>query len=273
MTVFAVLPMQLFWGVNRIISMGRRPRVHFNGAVYHVMARGVDGRDIFTDDLDRRAFLSALFRICGESGAEVLAYCLMGNHFHLAIQVGSIGLMVIMQRLLTGYSTAYNSRHGRTGHLFQARYRAILCVDDAYLAVLMRYIHQNPVRAGMVVSAADWPWSSFRQCEEADTPIPSEFDPWKAPKDPPRLLRFIEGPQLAIEEIAIKIQARTGITLKVMRSPVRRRDVVAARRSLTAAAIGHGHSLHSIAVWLQTSPTSISRYSKSNTVTSVRPDT
>ncbi len=266
--------MKLFRGVNRKIGMGRKPRVHFNGAVYHVMTRGVDGRDIFVDDHDRRIFLGALKRICGESGAEVFAYCLMGNHFHLAIQVGPIGLSAIMQRLLTGYSTAFNSRHGRNGHLFQARYRAIHCLDEAYLSVLIHYIHQNPVRAGFVAAEADWPWSSSKRRENLDSdPIPPDFNPWLAPKDPSRPSRFIEGPQSGIEEIATRVQAETGIALKEMRSQVRRRNVVDARRAVTFDAIRNGHSLHAIADWLQTSATSVTRYSKGNTVTTVRPDT
>lgn len=254
--------------------MGRKPRIHFNGAVYHVMARGVDGRITFIDDHDRRAFLFAMSRICGESGAEVYAYCLMSNHFHLAIQVGRIGLSAIMQRLLTSYSTSFNSRHGRTGHLFGARYRAIICRDDAYLAVLLRYIHQNPVRAGIVASPGDWPWSSYKLSEARnDGSIPPEFNPWAAPKGPAQLVRFIETPQLAIDEIAIRVQTRAGITLREMRSPMRRRDVVAARRALTVEAIGNGHSLQAIAEWLRTTPTSVMRYSKGHTVINVRPDT
>jgi len=254
--------------------MGRRPRIHFNGAVYHVMARGVDGRATFIDDHDRLQFLSALNRICSESSAEVYAYCLMGNHFHLAIQVGPIGLPAIMQRLLTSYATAFNSRHCRSGHLFGARYKAIICRDAAYLAVLIRYIHQNPVRARLVAAAREWPRSSCRQLErEIDEAIPTGFNPWQAPKEPARLIRFIETPQLAIDEIAIRVQSRMGITLKEMRSNMRRRDVIAARRALTVEAIRNGHPLHTIADWLQTSPTSVTRYSKGNTVTTVRPDT
>ncbi len=238
------------------------------------MARGVDGRDTFIDEVDRRGFLGALNRICGESSAEVLAYCLMGNHFHLAIQVNAIPLSSIIHRLLTGYSTAFNIRHNRMGHLFQARYRAILCLSDAYLSVLIRYIHQNPVRAGFVAKAVDWPWSSFKaNGAPGDDAIPADFDPWEMTEDVVRLTRFIEGPQLALEEIAVPIQVQTGITLVEMRSAVRRRSVIAARRALTHQAIQNGHPLNAIAKWLKTTATSVTRYSKGNTVTIVRPDT
>jgi hypothetical protein len=200
----------------------------------------------------------------------------MGNHFHLAIQVDRISLSAIMQRLLTGYVTAFNFRHDRTGHLFQARYHSKHCLDDAYLSVVIRYIHQNPVRAGLVARACDWPWSSAGQGDADDSddvPIPADFDPWKADDEPKRLCRFIEVPQAVLDDIAIRVQKRTGVTLVEMRSADRRRRVVAARRALTHEAVRQGHALHAIADWLHTSPTSVTRYSMGNTVTTVRPDT
>ena len=236
------------------------------------MNRGVDGRDTFLDDQDRQYFLDSLSRICRESCAEVLAYCLMGNHFHLAIQVGPLPLSRITHRLLTGYVAAFNVRHDRAGHLYQARSRTKLCVDDAYLAVLIQYIHQNPVRAGFVAHAADWPWSSYHS-NGAELAIPVDFDPWAATKNPVSISRFIDAPQLALEEIAMRVQTQTGITLMEMRSPIRRRSVIASRRALTHEAIRNGHPLNTIARLLQTSATSITRYSKTNTVITVRPAT
>jgi hypothetical protein len=200
----------------------------------------------------------------------------MGNHFHLAIQVARIPLSAIMQRLLTGYVTAFNFRHNRTGHLFQARYHSKHCLDDAYLAVVIRYIHDNPVRAKLVARACDWPWSSAGHGDadgSADVPIPADFDPWKSDDDPKHLRRFIEAPQDGLDDIAIRIQKRTGVTLREMRSADRRRRVVAARRDLTHEAARQGHALHAIAEWLHTTPTSVTRYSKDISVITVRPDT
>ncbi|MCM2303120.1 MAG: transposase [Elusimicrobia bacterium] len=256
--------------------MGRRTRIHFNGAVYHVMAKGVDGRTIFVDDHDRRFFLETLERICADSGAEIFAYCLMGNHFHLAIQVSRIPLSAIMQRLLTGYVTAFNFRHNRTGHLFQARYRSKHCLDDAHLAVVIRYIHENPVQAGLVTRACDWPWSSAGDYEADDTTevsIPADFDPWKADDEPKHARRFIEDPQAPLDDIAIRVQKRTGVTIREMQSADRRRSVVAARRALTHEAACQGHPLHAIAAWLHTTPTSVTRYSKGISVIAVSLDT
>ena len=91
---------------------------------------------------------------------SIYAYCLMSNHFHLLIEIQRIPLSVIMQRLLTRYVKRFNSRHHRVGHLFQGRYKAILCQRDAYLQELLRYIHLNPVRAKFAKDVSTWKWSS-----------------------------------------------------------------------------------------------------------------
>ncbi len=253
--------------------MGRRPRIHFSGAVYHVMSRGVDRRSIFIDDHDRRHFLDSLNRLCGQTSVDRLAYCLMGNHFHLALQVGAIPLSVVMQRLETGYATAFNGRHGRSGHLFEGRYHSNLCTDDAYLSVLIRYIHQNPVRAGLVATAGDWHWSSYKQIEGSDEAVPDGFEPWGKPQNAISMSRFIDRPKFEIAELGLRIQAQTGIGLIEMQSPGRRRVVVAARRALTLEAIRNGHALNSIARWLQSTKSSVARYSLGHTATTGRPDT
>ena len=130
------------------------------------MARGVDGREVFVDDLDRRDFLGTILGLKSQTNCSIIAYCLMGNHFHLAIKVGTTPLSHIMHRLLTAYVIGFNARHAREGHLFQARYKSVLCLDDSYLIALVRYIHMNPVRAGLTVGPEDWPWSSHRYYAE-----------------------------------------------------------------------------------------------------------
>lgn len=249
--------------------MGRGPRIHYPGAVYHAMARGVDGRDIFVDDRDREFFLDALNRVCANASADVLAYCLMGNHFHVAIKVGMVPLAEIMQRVLTGYSLAFNRRHDRTGHLFQARYKAIVCLNDAYLAALIRYIHMNPVRAGIVLKPQDWPWSSLRGEVIPFNPENgiADFDPWRK-----GTLRNIdlqrgedEGKHRNLDDLGAMISARTGINHKDLRSDDRRRSVIAAKRMLTREALNNGHKLIAIARWMNLDPSSISRYARSNT--------
>jgi putative transposase len=123
------------------------------------MSRGAEGRDIFNDDLDRETFLMMLANAKKAFGFRIFAYCLMANHFHLLIQVGDPPLYLGMHHFLTRYSQRFNQRHDHRGHLFQSRYAAPLCRQDSYLKTLLRYIHMNPVRAGLVESPADWHWS------------------------------------------------------------------------------------------------------------------
>ena len=241
--------------------MGRNPRIHFAGAVYHVMARGVDGRDIFIDDLDRTTFLAALTRIEKESTAHVIAYCLMGNHFHLAIKVSQVALSSVMQRILTGYSVRFNARHDRTGHLFQARYKSILCVDDPYLIRLISYIHLNPVRAGIAGTAEDWAWSSIHRYGPVSDNLDG-FDPW--PKAAEGLADRDEDSDIKLEldVIGSQVAAGSAVTLDSIRSRAKTQRVVAAKRQLVREAISQGHSLTVIAAWLKTALSSVSRYSR-----------
>ena len=142
--------------------MPRLPRIHYPGAVYHAMSRGVEGREIFLDDCDRTSFCRMLLEAKKSNEFHVFAYCLMGNHFHLLVQTGRFPLCFGMHQLLTSYSRYFNRRHDRAGHLFQSRYTAPLCRQDSYLEILLRYIHLNPVRAGLVENPADWIWSGHR---------------------------------------------------------------------------------------------------------------
>lgn len=237
-----------------MIGMGRRPRVHYQGAVYHVMARGVDGRDIYYDDFDRTVFLDGMRRIERETSAEVIAYCLMGNHFHLAVRVGAVALASVMQRLLTGYSMTFNRRHDRTGHLFQARYKAILCLDDRYLAGLIHYIHMNPVRAGFVSAPQDWPWSSFKAGQKSTDDF-LEFDPWPSPVSlDVDLTRCPSTEPVGLEAVGSLVASGVGIGIDELRTGTRRRSVVAARRVFVRDAVRTGHPLIAIAKWLNVSP-------------------
>jgi putative transposase len=130
----------------------RRPRIDFPGAFHHVIVRGVDRRDIFRDDEDRAAYCDQLARIFPEDGAACLAWALMPNHVHLVVRTGARPLARVMHRVGTRYGRYFNDRHGRVGYLFQGRYHAIAVADDAYLMTLVRYVHANPLRAGLVAT-------------------------------------------------------------------------------------------------------------------------
>ena len=114
------------------------------------MGRGIDGIEIFSDINDRTDFLDRLKDLCESKALCTYAWALISNHFHLLVRTGNLSLSESMRKLLTGYVVNYNRRHKRYGHLFQNRYKSILCEDDPYLLELTRYIHLNPLRAGMV---------------------------------------------------------------------------------------------------------------------------
>lgn len=152
--------------------MARKPRIHYPGAFYHVMLRGNSGADIFYDDDDRYRFYLLLQQCTERYHCRIHAFCLMDNHLHLAIQVGTVPLSRIMQNLSFRYTRWVNWRKKRIGHLFQGRYKAIVIDLDSYLLQLTAYLHLNPVRAGMVEFAEDYPWSSHRAY------LVKEFIPW-----------------------------------------------------------------------------------------------
>jgi len=142
--------------------MSRPLRLEFSGALYHITSRGDRREDIYDDDVDRKAFLSVLDHVCDTYNWVCHAYCLMSNHYHLLIETPDANLSRGMRQLNGVYTQTYNRIHGRSGHVFQGRYKAILVEKESYLLELSRYIVLNPVRARMVRSARDWPWSSYR---------------------------------------------------------------------------------------------------------------
>jgi putative transposase len=157
--------------------MSRPLRVEYPGAVYHVLARGNEKRDVFWDDHDRERYLSRLAHYRSRFDFRVYAYCLMRNHVHLAIETGEIPLSRIMLALHGSYTQTFNRRHHRVGHLFQGRYKAFLVQRDRYLLALVRYIHQNPVAAGIEPRAWRYRWSSDRWYRRLDGPDWLDVEP------------------------------------------------------------------------------------------------
>jgi REP element-mobilizing transposase RayT len=130
--------------------MPRKARIDAPGALHHIIVRGIEKRTIFNDDLDRNNFLDRLGRVLSETDTQCFAWALIPNHFHLLLRTGSYPISTVMRRLLTGHAINFNRRHGRSGYLFQNRYKSILCQEDTYLLELVRYLHLNPIRAGQV---------------------------------------------------------------------------------------------------------------------------
>jgi len=130
--------------------MPRTARIDISGILYHVIARGIERRDIFIDDDDRYSFVERLSALLEETGTTCFAWALLQNHFHLLLRTSQVKLATFMRRLLTGYAVVFNLRHERCGHLFQNRYKSLACQEDEYLLELVRYIHLNPLRAHIV---------------------------------------------------------------------------------------------------------------------------
>jgi REP element-mobilizing transposase RayT len=143
--------------------MSRKPRVHFPGALYHVIARGNRLQQIFLDDADYRLYLRFLKAYKVRYRFSLYAYTLMPNHLHLLVEVGGTPLSRLMQSLQFRYTRNFNIKYRKWGHLFQSRYRAILCEKDSYFLELSAYIHLNPVRAGLVQGPEAYPWTSYSQ--------------------------------------------------------------------------------------------------------------
>jgi putative transposase len=131
--------------------MPRKARIDAPGALQHIIVRGIERRKIFYDDNDRDNFLDRLGNILTDTKTPCFAWALIPNHLHLLLRTGVTPIATVMRRLLTGYAVSFNRRHRRHGQLFQNRYKSILCQENPYLLELVRYIHLNPLRAGLVL--------------------------------------------------------------------------------------------------------------------------
>lgn len=130
--------------------MPRNARLDIPGLLQHVIVRGIEKRDIFLDNEDRGLFLARFSSLLSDTETKCYAWALMSNHAHLLLVPTQISLARFMRRLLTGYAVTFNRKHNRAGHLFQNRYKSIVCEEETYLLELIRYIHLNPLRAGLV---------------------------------------------------------------------------------------------------------------------------
>ncbi len=134
--------------------MPRGPRLDAPGTLHHVIVRGIERRAIVDDDKDREDFVTRMGSIALDTETSVYAWALMTNHAHILLRSSAAGLPTFMRRLLSGYAISYNRRHRRYGHLFQNRYKSIVCEEDHYFKELVRYIHLNPLRADLVETLA-----------------------------------------------------------------------------------------------------------------------
>lgn len=138
--------------------MARKQRIHYDGALYHVIVRGNNRDYIFKQDEDKVAYLERLFKYVEQYGAKLYAYVVMDNHCHMLMGVGEVPVSKIMQLVQQTFTGWYNRKYRHSGHVFEQRFKSLLCDRDAYLLALVRYIHQNPVRAR--IGSLDYPYSS-----------------------------------------------------------------------------------------------------------------
>ena len=178
--------------------MPRQARIDAPGAIHHIICRGIERRKIFWDDTDRDSFISRLGTVLQETSTRCFAWALIPNHFHLLLQTGLVPIATVMRRLLTGYAIFFNQRHKRVGHLFQNRYKSILCQREPYLLELVRYIHLNPIRAGIVGSLEDL--NKYSYCGHCRI-LGAGAEPWQAAEE--ILLRFSNVTEEALEKYEV----------------------------------------------------------------------
>jgi len=151
--------------------MPRRMRQQSSTGIHHVMLRGVDRQEVFHATADYEYFRDCIQRAIDKSGAKLLAYCLMFNHVHLLIEEGNEPISVTVKRFAVSYVNRFNRRYQRVGHLFQDRFASKPVEDDAYLLIVLLYIHANPVTAGICEQPAQYRWSSRRGITSKHDPL------------------------------------------------------------------------------------------------------
>ena len=155
--------------------MARKARKKSATGIYHIMMRDINRQNIFEDQADYIRFLQTLKQYKGISGYQIYAYCLVGNHVHLLLKVGEEPLEQVMRRICGSYVYWYNWKYQRIGNLFQDRFKSEPIENDSYFLTVLRYIHQNPLKAGLVKNIDDYQWSSIREYTHISELVDSNF--------------------------------------------------------------------------------------------------
>ena len=155
--------------------MPRQARRKSESGIYHIILRGINQQQIFEDEEDSRRFLETLSKYKEQCGYEIYAYCLMGNHVHILLKEGKENLTLVLKRIAGSYVYWYNWKYHRSGHLFQDRFKSEPVEDDAYFLTVIRYIHQNPVKAGICRNVDGYKFSSYNEYINNSTLIDIDF--------------------------------------------------------------------------------------------------
>ncbi len=228
--------------------MPRQPRLDFEDTTHHAFHRGDGKEPIFLDDADRRYFLRRLRELQRELRFKLLAFCLMGNHFHLALKRGLVPMHKIMHRLLTSHARAFNDRWVKVGHTFQGRYGSRPIRSDADLMGIIRYIHLNPVEAGIAATPEAWPWSSHadliaRRSELIDVDfVLGLFG------GVDNYLAFMKQPVRAAERPSL--DALAGAEAELLKGASRTTDAIVLRRRFVEEALRCGWRRSDVAAYL-----------------------
>lgn len=155
--------------------MPRQTRRKSESGIYHIILRGINQQQIFEDEEDSRRFLETLSKYKEQCGYEIYAYCLMGNHVHILLKEGKENLTLVLKRIAGSYVYWYNWKYHRSGHLFQDRFKSEPVEDDAYFLTVIRYIHQNPVKAGICKNVDGYKFSSYNEYINNSTLVDIDF--------------------------------------------------------------------------------------------------
>jgi REP element-mobilizing transposase RayT len=247
--------------------MARPNRPNIAGGVYHVMARGIERNAIYRDDQDREQFLKALRGVVERYDWECLAYCLMGNHYHVVVRTPRPNLSRGMCLANGAYASSFNARYERVGHLFQGRFRSVLIRSSAHLRIVIRYVLRNPVAAGLCRHPNDWRWSSY-QGTLADAKnglvVPRATLGWFAEDSSARerFTRFIAGDETDPIDDAFVDDVALPCEPEVVGPRPALEEIVARQPGGSGIAVAHGHhgySLTEIAIALGRSKSAVGR--------------
>ena len=155
--------------------MPRQARRKSESGIYHIMLRGINQQQIFEDEEDSLRFLETLLKYKEQCGYEIYAYCLMGNHIHILLKEGKENLTLVLKRIAGSYVYWYNWKYRRSGHLFQDRFKSEPVEDDEYFLTVIRYIHQNPIKAGICKNIDEYKFSSYNEYIKKENLVDIDF--------------------------------------------------------------------------------------------------
>lgn len=211
--------------------MPRQARKKSKSGIYHIMVRGINRQSIFEDDEDRRKFIETMKESVQRSEASIYGYCIMGNHVHMLIKETKESVSFTMQRICSSFVYWYNWKYDRFGHLFQERYKSEVVEDDKYLLTVLRYIHQNPIKAGLVKKIEKYKWSSYHEYLNGQIIIDADYIlELFAPEKKAAIERFKEFMNTPNDDICLEYEDKHRITDDEIRKLIEERFKV--RRGL-----------------------------------------